>query len=133
MVLRHAFVVVVCYAIAVVATPFLVLLTQSVFLAARGEAVGGLFSNLPSFIVYGAVITGIYAALPFLVALSILHALKLRNWWSHALLGAPVSYTALALFIFREQSTDHAPYWLAGIGSGFVYWLARRGFGWPAA
>jgi uncharacterized BrkB/YihY/UPF0761 family membrane protein len=131
--LRQALIVLLCYAAAVLATPFLVILCDNVISLWPNRSSSNP-DDLFEFVLVGAMITGIYAAAPFLAAIGLMRWWRRRDWLIHAIFGVVVAY--LAMSIFTKPFTpdlQHAAFLSAGFGSGLVYWLCRRPFGWAWA
>lgn len=131
--LRHALVVLGCYAAAVLATPFLVVLCDNVISLWPGRSTSNP-EDLLEFVLVGAMITGMYAAAPFLVAIGLMRWWRRRDWLTHSVFGVLVAYAAMVLFTEPfVPDLQHAAFLSAGFGSGLVYWLCRRPFGWTWA
>jgi hypothetical protein len=129
--LRHALIVVLCYGVAVLATPFLLLLSQNAISLLPGGPSSSNPDGLLNYVVMGAMITGIYAGAPFLGAIALMRWWRRRDWSTHAAFGVLVAYVAMVLFDKPFwPSTQHAALLLAGFGAGLVYWFCRRPFGW---
>jgi hypothetical protein len=131
---RHALIVLLGYAVAVVATPFLVLLAQNVISVLPGGPSASNPDGILGYVMTGAMVTGMYAALPFLGAIALMRWWRRRDWPSHAVFGVLVAYAAMALFTEPfAPASQHFPFLIAGAGAGIVYWFCRRQFGWSWA
>lgn len=131
---RHVLVVLFCYGVAVVATPFLLLLFQNVISWFPGAPSSSNPGEPLSFFMAAIMVTGMYASVPFLAAIGLMRWWRRRDGLTHATFGALVAYVAMVLFSGPfVPSTQHAPFLLAGFGAGLVYWLCRRPFGWAWA
>lgn len=129
--LRHALIVLFGYVMAVVATPFLVLLAQNVISLLPGGPSSSNPDGILGYVMTGAMVTGMYAALPFLGAIALMRCWRRRDWPTHAAFGVLVAYLAMVLFTAPfVPASQHFPFLLAGAGAGMVYWLCRRPFGW---
>lgn len=129
--LRQALIVLLGYVVAVVATPFLVLLAQNGMSLLPGGPSSSNPDGIVEYVMTGAMVTGIYAALPFLGAIALMRWWRRRDWPTHAIFGMLVAYAAMVLFTEPFiPATQHAAFLIAGAGSGIVYWLCRRPFAW---
>ena len=130
--LRLALIVLVGYLVAVVAVPFLVLSFQTAIAVGTGGPPPSDWQDLPSFVVMGIMITGMYSAVPFLAAIGLMRYLRRGDWLAHALAGMVVGYVALWLFSgnLLPPNLAQVPFLLAGFVAGLVYWFCRRPFGW---
>jgi hypothetical protein len=96
--LRQALIVLLCYGVAVLATPFLLLLVQNVMSWFPGGPSSSNPDGLPGFVLMGIMVTGMYAAAPFLAAIGLMHWWRRRDWFTHAIFGVVVAYLAMVLF-----------------------------------
>lgn len=133
--LRHALIVLLGYAVAVVTAPFLVLTLQTAIAVSTGGPPPSDWQDLPSFVIMGVMITGIYSAVPFLCAIGSMRYLRRGDWLTHGIAGMATSYVALSLFTANlvPLNLAQAPFLLAGFVAGLIYWLCRRPFGWSWA
>ena len=132
--LKQALIVLLGYVVAVVATPFLVLLAQNVISVLPGGPTSSNPDDILGYVMAGTMVTGMYAALPFLGAIALMRWWHRRDWPTHAIFGVLVAYAALVLFTEPfAPAAQHAAFLIAGAGSGIVYWLCRRPFGWSWA
>jgi amino acid transporter len=130
--LRLTVIVLLGYVIAVIATPFLVLSFQTVVAVANGGPPPSDWQDFPSFVVMGIMITGMYAAAPFLAAIGLMRYFRRRDWPTHGVAGVVVSYIALWLFTGNlvPLNLGQAPFLVTGFVVAVLYWLFRRPFGW---
>lgn len=133
--LRLTLIVLVGYVVAVVAAPFLVLSFQTAIAVGTGGPPPSDWQDLPSFVVMGIMITGMYSAVPFLAAIGLMRYLRRSDWLTHGIAGTATSYVALALLTMNLVPLDlsQVPFLLAGFCAGVVYWFCRRPFGWSWA
>ena len=133
--LRATLIVLLGYIAAVLATPFLVLIFQTAIAAANGGPPPSNWHDLPSFVVMGIMITGMYAAAPFLGAIGLMRYFRRPDWLTHGVAGMVVSYVALSLFSgnLMPLALGQVPFLLTGFVVGVLYWLCRRSFGWSWA
>ena len=133
--LRATLIVLLGYVAAVLATPFLVLIFQTAIAVANGGPPPSDWQDLPSFVVMGVMITGMYAAAPFLAAIGLMRYFRRRDWPTHGVAGMVVSYIALSLFSGNlvPLALGQVPFLLTGFVVGVLYWLCRRPFGWSWA
>lgn len=130
--LQQALIVLLGYAVAVLSAPFLVLILQTAMTTATGGPPPSDWQDLPSFVIMGVMITGMYSAAPFLCAIGLMRSLRRSDWLTHSIAGVATSYVALSLLSGNlvPLNLGQVPFLLAGFGAGLVYWLCRRPFGW---
>lgn len=127
-------VILISYLASVVAATLtaLLILTGASIAQGNTQGLGSALFDMLEIIVPGMALVLVFAAVPFLLSLVVLHVLKWQSWLAHAVAGAVVSLAAYMIFIPQivADPTALLDIWfipLAGAVGGFAYWYARQG------
>lgn len=119
------------YVVASVVAAVLVLasmLAQDVVRSGWSSLSTAFTTDFVSFLPAAALIVMVYALLPFLAAIALLHVVKRTGWLAHAVAGAAVSLVAQiimapGLMMRPGEVVESWPMLLGGAVAGATYWL----------